>query len=426
MLDLGKKFTLRATQNAVKTVLLDVQSQYCERYSGISALEYVSDEPWSDGGIHFYGHKPGRPYLMHIGVNSFGMYGSTKNMVSDLDMTRMLVAIGHETGHMRDMQNYMSVPNDPTGMRLAAEIVAGHDNQAYYFKNYAVNETEIRAEYQGVFFAKNILTEAMETGTFEHASGKSVDACVESLLVDYVNYRRRVENGDYYIVPVDGSKFSSLSEIESAFDDAVDRSIRAKRVYPAPEVADTDVFPRMAGIAGQECCSNFDSLGEMFLSAKSPYEQNLMIAAVTSFGFPGKNQSISISGWFPALQDTLPLHPIDSDCGNPAVAAKREADYKTTVWSAFGDAAKRLCPDNPASLMPTVEPSILSCDYKDCVRDAAQAARVREKNSDSVYNHFLKAAVHVRSSVMGRNVGPEFAFLAKTSEEIRREYGDSW
>lgn len=421
----NKNFTLNATPDAAGSVLLTAQSLYNKQFAGVSKLEYAIDESWSDGGILFYGHRPGKIYLAHIGVNKHGLDSSTEDMVSDLDMTRILVAVGHEAGHMHDMQEYMSVPNDPVGMRLSAEMVACHDNQAYYFRNYSINESEIRAEKQGIFFAKSALINAMKRGTLTHSSGKSIDECVESLLVDYVNYRRRSENIDYYISPAVGFKFLSLSEIESAFDKAIDKSPKTKRVYPATKAADTDVFPKMVGIAGQKR-AKYDTLGKMFKHAVSPYEQNLMMAAVTAFGFPGRNQALSIPGWFPALKDALPLHPIDCGCGNPAVAEKRDADYKTTMQSAFGGVSKRMCPNNPESLIPDVGPSDLSSDYRSCSDEADAIAFARMKQGDSVYMHFRKIVSDARDTARGRNLGPDFSSFAKTTEDLREEYGDSW
>lgn len=403
------KFALGATTDSAYSAMILMRRKYNQQFSGISKMSYNEDVPWADGGITLHGFTGTEDdmYPMHVGIRKEFMAGSRPGRLSDIDMTRMIVAVGHETGHLEDMLNHMRTPDDPVGLRLSVETIAANDNQAYYVENYTNNECEIRAEKRGIIFAKETLVSLMQANILKHDGYDSIDECVEQKLVDYVNFRIGVENDGYFIAPKQpAAQFSKLTDIESAFDDAIEKSVVTMRVYPETEWTGVDVFPRVVGIAGQSGHSDYQVYGEMFKAAITPYEQNLMISTIAAQGFSGDGHGGYFAKWFPALKNELPMYPLTHGIGNKAVREAHCKAFCDSIYNSFADAAKRLQQKDP-DFVPKL-PSISEAPriYADCRDEAARFHYTLVKSRAP--GLFDKAVSNIDKKLHRRDVGPEF------------------
>lgn len=421
-----KNFSFGADRESVEGILSAIRRQYNSKFNGISKMSYNPQKPWADGGIKLHGYTgtPDDVYPMYVGTKLEFMSGSRPDMLSDLDMTRMLAAIGHETGHLKDMLDYMRVPNDPVGLRLSAEVIATNDNQAYYSRNYTTNECEIRAERNGIEFARDMLTSLMNNDVLKHDGYNSAQECVEQSLVDYVNFRISASHDDYFISPKRPAKrFSKLSEIEAAFDDAVEKSVTTKRVYPGTKLAGIDVFPRVVGIAGQSGYPEYQCFGKMFKTAKSPYEQNLMISAIAAQGFSGDGRGGYFAKWFPALKDVLPIYPLTHGVGNPNVLRAHDSAFCQSMHNAFDDAEWRVCQKDPSFELIMPDKGIAPRIYEDCYNEAYRFRKSLSK--DNIPAFFSKVVSDIKDKLARRDVGPEFDITVLNSEpSVSRNVSD--
>ena len=291
-------FSFHADRKTMQAILKIIQEQYNVKFDGISCLKFDPLEAWADGGITLCGFmgERGDEYLAHIGVKARFMQGSRRSMLSDLDVTRMLVSIGNLTGRLEDMLTYMRMPNDPVGLRLATETIATIDNFVYYALNHLLNECELRAERNGLVFAQETLMSLLRAGILQYEGYESADMCVGQALVDYVNFRIDANN---------------------------------------------DAFFRVVGMAGREHCDHYRDYGGMFVATKTPYEQNLIISVVTAFGLRDDGYGGCFAKWFPALRDVLPMYSATDEVDDAEMKAARHKAFYESVYNAFAGIALR-------------------------------------------------------------------------------------
>lgn len=337
-------FSFHADRKTMQAILKIIQEQYNVKFDGISCLKFDPLEAWADGGITLCGFmgERGDEYLAHIGVKARFMQGSRRSMLSDLDVTRMLVSIGNLTGRLEDMLTYMRMPNDPVGLRLATETIATIDNFVYYALNHLLNECELRAERNGLVFAQETLMSLLRAGILQYEGYESADMCVGQALVDYVNFRIDANNDVYFALPgVLLEPFSTLADIVVVFDAAIERSAVKKRICSGTRPLDLDVFFRVVGMAGREHCDHYRDYGGMFVATKTPYEQNLIISVVTAFGLRDDGYGGCFAKWFPALRDVLPMYSATDEVDDAEMKAARHKAFYESVYNAFAGIALR-------------------------------------------------------------------------------------
>lgn len=154
-----------------------------------------------------------------IGVAEFGHFDISR--ISDEDFAKVVLSMYHEQCHCIQ-KNDMFRKNrlNGTEMRQLMQEVACRENPDYYINdgNYTINSNEIQAEYYGITNAYDYLcSEFPDVDPQFH----------ENILVNVVN--DKMLNSTYFVKS--NTPFSSLSEIETAFDKAYDDSFDKKRTY---------------------------------------------------------------------------------------------------------------------------------------------------------------------------------------------------
>lgn len=152
---------------------------------------------------------------IHVGLDGLEEKHKFHTTVSDLNYTRCIIGIFHEYRHSRHfLESYHDMSDK--NIYLATNHLACQNNHSYYCenRNYPVNPREIDVERYAVFDA------------YSYLSNQFPDVDCESLILKYVNFR--VDVSDYFIKP-SGKKFTSLEEVNVAFDKAFEDSKTAKR-----------------------------------------------------------------------------------------------------------------------------------------------------------------------------------------------------
>ena len=177
-------------------------------------------------GGQTYTADDGRANLVEI--NTYAISHSKRSIahpfnpsVSDEDFAKVVLNMYHEQCHCIQ-KNDMFRKNrlDGTEMRQLMQEVACRENPDYYINdgNYTINSNEIQAEYYGII------------STYEYLCSEFPDVDPqfhEDILVNIVN--DKTLNSTYFIKSME--PFSSLSEIETAFDKVYDDSFDKKCTY---------------------------------------------------------------------------------------------------------------------------------------------------------------------------------------------------
>lgn len=172
-----------------------------------------------------YDEDTGLANKVSIGVGGLkeknGLF--TKCYVSDQKFAQVVINIYHEYTHCQQ-KNEMFQKSNPTQDEINQAMcdLACRDNKHYYMDNgnYFKNPNEIQAEYYGVTKAYDYLC-----NTFSDIDPKQH----EKTILDIVN--EKSENCSYWISHEKDKPFTSLSEVEDAFEKAYDDAFEAKRVY---------------------------------------------------------------------------------------------------------------------------------------------------------------------------------------------------
>lgn len=159
---------------------------------------------------------------------SIGMMGLKSknffdNRVSDQKFAQVVINIYHEYAHCLQ-KNEIFQKSNPTQDEINQAMcdLACRGNKHYYMDNgnYFKNPNEIDAEAYGVMNAYDYLC-----NTFPNIDSEQH----EKIILDIVN--EKSENCSYWISHEKDKPFTSLSEVEDAFEKAYDDAFEAKRVY---------------------------------------------------------------------------------------------------------------------------------------------------------------------------------------------------
>ena len=155
--------------------------------------------------------------------NNFGFLNHIFS-ISDQKFAQVIINIFHEATHCQQ-KNVMFQNDSPTQNDINQTIseLACRGNKTYYMgqHNYIMNPNEIQAEYSGVTEAYQYLcTVFPDIDKKQH----------EQIILDVLN--TKLQSGvSYWIHPSKDNVFTSLSDVEQAFEKAYDESFTKKRTY---------------------------------------------------------------------------------------------------------------------------------------------------------------------------------------------------
>lgn len=185
-----------------------------------------------------------------------------KSHVEDADFARVVLNMYHEAAHCVQKNDLFrqSDLDGSTKNQLVQEI-ARRGNSNYYFDdgNYSVNASEIQAEHYGIMNAYEYLKDEF----------KGVDSNdIESIMVSIVN--DKMKNTSYFLKEY--KEFTSLKEIDDAFDDTYDKSFTKDRWYYVENEHTSDVV--------KQYMQKHKDAHDVYLSLHDPLEKDRCIAAI--------------------------------------------------------------------------------------------------------------------------------------------------
>lgn len=165
-----------------------------------------------------------------IGVSEFtsgnGLRSFLQKRVHDEDFARVVLNMYHESTHVQQ-KNYIFRQEqlDEILKKQLIQEIACVGNYDYYFNdngNYRVNASEIQAEKEGIHNAYEYLCDEFPyIDTKEH----------ERIILNIVN--NKMMTSSYFVEQ--STPFTSLQEVEDAFDEAYDTYLK--------QIRDTIIFP---------------------------------------------------------------------------------------------------------------------------------------------------------------------------------------
>ncbi len=213
-------------------------------------------------------------YHINHARKSFGHF--INPLVSDTDFAKVVLNMYHEQCHCIQ-KNYLFRLDDmdeSSRMQLVQEI-ACRENPDYYKNdgNYSINASEIQAEQYGILHAYEYLCDE-----FPDVDAKQH----EKILVDIVNEKMR--NFTYFVCS--DKPFTSLQEVEDAFDAAYDESFMKNRTYFVQNTRTKDVV--------KTYMQTHSDAKEVYLNAKDALEKDKCIAAINLKLHPEWLQAYSV------------------------------------------------------------------------------------------------------------------------------------
>lgn len=185
--------------------------------------------------------------------------------VNDSDFVNVILNMYHEYCHCVQKNSlYKSLDLEESDINQLIQDVACVGNHEYYkgAGNYYINASEIQAEIFGIM------------NTYQYLCDEFPDldkSECEALVLDVVN--DKVLNNTYFVKS--DKPFTSLSDVETAFDEAYDKSFETKRIYYVESRNTSDPVKRFMQ-------SHVDSK-EAYLSAATPLEQDRCVASINLY-----------------------------------------------------------------------------------------------------------------------------------------------
>lgn len=206
-------------------------------------------------------------------INNTNTTTNTPNAFSrvpDLNFVTTIINIFHENRHINNAlnkyQNCRSNKDDDNALLIS--YLAKHYNSYYYIEHYPNYLIEIDAEQSGILDAYDYLC-------YTYPKHKEL---WEKLIVDYVNFK--AQNFTYFIYKSDG--FTSLNEINTAFDESFDNSKSHKRnctflwQYSAPS---NSIYEQIKQ-------SKWKSIKEKILNTNNGITTDKMMASIVLYLHP--------------------------------------------------------------------------------------------------------------------------------------------
>lgn len=197
-------------------------------------------------------------------------------LVSDTDFAKVVLNMYHEQCHCIQ-KNYLFRLDeiDESSKKQLIQEIACRENPDYYENdgNYSINASEIQAEQYGILHAYDYLCkEFPDVDVKQH----------EKILVDIVN--EKMQKSTYFVCS--DKPFTSLREVEDAFDKAYDESFTKNRIYFVQNTRTKD--------AVKTYMKTHPDAKEVYLNAKDALEKDKCIAAVNLKLHPEWLQAYSV------------------------------------------------------------------------------------------------------------------------------------
>lgn len=246
-------------------------------------FQFVNDYSIWEAETH-YDVKTGLAQHVYVGLaglkdDSFLSFINAK--VSYENFAQVVLNIFHEATHC-EQRNVIFQKSNATidEINQAINAVACFGNKTYYrgFSNYYINPNEIQAEYYGVMSTYQYLCDTFsEIDKEQH----------EQIVLNIVN-RKSKPPLSYWIRSSKAEGFTSLSEVEAAFQSAYEESFMCKRMYKINNSSCKDDVTRHA------CKHDEDSV--VYIKQEIGTDQDRVIAAINCHIHPEyQNQCMCLS-----------------------------------------------------------------------------------------------------------------------------------
>lgn len=199
-----------------------------------------------------------------------------QSIVSDEDFTNVILNMYHEQMHcIQKNQLFREYNSDESTKIQAIQEIACMDNPDYYFNdgNYLINANEIQAEHYGIMKAYEYLCDI-----FSDIDPKQLEAIV----LNVVN--NKMQTSSYFVNQ--SEPFTSLSEVEDAFDEAYVVSFETKRRYFVKARSTNDVVKKFM--------QENPEAEDVYLSISDPLEQDKCVAAINLRLHPGWSDTYAV------------------------------------------------------------------------------------------------------------------------------------
>lgn len=196
--------------------------------------------------------------------------------ISDEDFINVILNMYHEQMHcIQKNQLFREYNSDESIKAQAIQEIACMDNSDYYFNdgNYLINANEIQAEHYGIMKTHDYLCES-----FSWVDPKQLETIVLNVVND------KMQTSSYFVNQ--SEPFTSLSEVEDAFDEAYAASFETKRCYFVKARSTHDVVKKFM--------QENPEAEDVYLSTSDPLEQDKCVAAINLRLHPGWSDTYTV------------------------------------------------------------------------------------------------------------------------------------
>lgn len=197
-------------------------------------------------------------------------------VIFDEDFVNVIINMYHEQMHcIQKNQLFRNVNSDEHVIAQAIQEIACIDNPDYYVGdgNYFINANEIQAEEYGILKGYQYLLKAFP----------DIDSNqLETIVLNVVN--NKMQTSSYFVNQ--SEPFTSLSEVEDAFDEAYAASFETKRRYFVKARSTNDVVKKFM--------QENPEAEDVYLSISNPLEQDKCVAAINLRLHPGWSDTYTV------------------------------------------------------------------------------------------------------------------------------------
>lgn len=262
---MGKKTSILGLKKSDANDALDDLAYKLFKSDGIPCS---FDETMSITDANTYSDKNGYPEKVVIGIMDIAQQKGSllfQPKIPDDMFVRVVLNMHHEKAHCIQKKELFRQEhlNSYEEKQLIQEIACMGCDDYYYdwytgHGNYKINASEIQAEKEGILGAFEYLCdEFSDIDSKEH----------ERMVLDIVN--DKMMNSSYFVEQAE--PFTSLQEVEAAFDDAYDNSFTENRVLVVDSHKEDPVKVFM---------DNHKEAKEVYRKASTAVEQDRCIAAI--------------------------------------------------------------------------------------------------------------------------------------------------
>lgn len=219
----SRKPLIGFSEDESKEYLISYSKRLCRGFSVPTSVNFAQLDPDVFGESKCLFSDAGSVVAYDIRLDPGIMAGLKPSMALDAAFVKMLVAAGHESAHLYEMES--------KDTKQALIRIADYGNMMNYRDNYKFNRREIQAEISGLEQAQSEIRDKLKCPN------------ADQLLLDYVN---DAVTRCYFIGAHESGAYTEMDDVFKALNEAYDAAGLNVRLYTSKMQLSDDAIAKLA------------------------------------------------------------------------------------------------------------------------------------------------------------------------------------